>query len=78
MFALYSITENAGKPLRENFETKAVLATRNPNLYLIYGIEHEKESVYNNSKVLYLYNIQNGTFTLVNAGIDIKQIYMCN
>lgn len=78
MFALYSITENAGKPLRENFETKAVLATRNPNLYLIYGIEHEKESVYNNSKVLYLYNMQNGTFTLVNAGIDIKQIYMCN
>jgi hypothetical protein len=76
MYSLYTITGTGMEKLKENFDTKAVLATRNANFYLVYGIERDKTSVYRDSRVIYLYDMQNKTFSLVTAGVDVKQILL--
>lgn len=74
--SLYKITDTTVAELKDNFEAKNVLATKNPGFYLIYGIERDKTSIYNDSCVLYLYDMQKAVFSLVTAGVDIKQIIM--
>ncbi|MDF2592895.1 MAG: hypothetical protein K0S75_2361 [Clostridia bacterium] len=70
---LYNITQNKEKVIRTDFETKMVLETKEPNQYLLYGIERDKTNIFNGNKVLYLYNISTNTFTLVTVGIEIEK-----
>ena len=71
---LYSLTPKASKLVKKDFEVKSVLATKVPHIYLIYGIEGDKTSIYSGSKVLYSYNMQTNTFVLLTAGKDIEKI----
>ncbi|MDF2890908.1 MAG: copper amine oxidase family protein [Clostridia bacterium] len=70
---LYNISQNKEKIIRIDFDTKLVLETKDPNLYLIYGIERDKTNIYNGNKALYLYNASSNTFTLVTVGIEIEK-----
>lgn len=72
--SLNCITASDISRLKDNFDAKDVYAARKAGLYLVYGIEHDKTSPYNGCRVLYLYDIQTAVFTLVTAGVDIKQI----
>lgn len=71
---LYSLTPSTSKLVKKNFEVKSVLDTRVPDIYLIYGIEGDKTSIYSGSKVLYAYNMKTNAFILLTAGKDIEKI----
>lgn len=76
--SLHRINDTGTMQLRDKFETKSVVATRDPALYLVYGIERDKTSVYNNTQVLYLFDMKKGIYTLMTAGTDIQQILRYN
>jgi hypothetical protein len=76
--SLYKITTDKVSLIKGEFETKLVMETKDPNLYLVYGTERDKTMTFNGNKVLYLYNINTNTFTLVTVGIEIDKSIRLN
>lgn len=76
IYSFYCLNKDNTLMLRSKFEVKKVLTTGLPNTYLVYGTERDKKSAYRNTNVLYLYDIQKGSFSLIAAGISIGQIMM--
>jgi hypothetical protein len=76
--SLYKITTDKVNLIKSEFETKLVMETKDPNLYLVYGTERDKTMTFFGNKVLYLYNVNTNTFTLVTVGIEIDKSIRLN
>jgi hypothetical protein len=72
--SLHLVGALASKKLKDLFEAKIVSATKNPDIYLVYGVERDKKSVWNGDRVLYLYDMRKNTYAIIMAGVDIAQI----
>lgn len=72
--SLNLVSATATKKLKDTFEARIVCSTKNPDLYLVYGVEKDKKSVWSGERVLYVYDMRKNTYAIIMAGVDIAQI----